>query len=394
MTQHNVGPGTSPTSISTTEAFLFAPLIYVDSKPQDPSKEYQARGMTLIAIQAPSSGPVAARQGDLIIPGQEVPFGGFSALLGYQSTDALPNKGAPDRDVYLLGATNAGLQLARVGIKDITTFDKYTFWNPETQNFTMSPPRPMVNDPRHVYQPGTFSSGSVFYSPYFKTFVMIYFNKMVDSIFYIRYLMLNEPLSTDPTWPAGGKNASGIIAEDAEALVKYPWSVEQKLYASPPGKGGFNYAGVAHPEYFNRRYFAKSLYTGNTPAKSLFNAWYGSRLIAEKDAGGDGKNLLLSWTSQKVGGTDNGIYEIQLAMIEFDDIPAEADVGASPTATESSSAKSNASPTHSKKPPQPVSSAFAAIEDRGARGMVLSSRLGLAAILIGLNLAFRHFPHS
>lgn len=32
----NLGPGTSPTSISTTQALLFAPLVYVDYKPQEP----------------------------------------------------------------------------------------------------------------------------------------------------------------------------------------------------------------------------------------------------------------------------------------------------------------------------------------------------------------------
>ena len=70
------------------QAFLYAPLVYVDSKPKDPSKEYQARGMTLITITAPDSGPIATRQGDLIIPGTEVAFGGFSPLLGFKSTDS------------------------------------------------------------------------------------------------------------------------------------------------------------------------------------------------------------------------------------------------------------------------------------------------------------------
>ena len=36
--------------------------------------------MTLITITAPDGGPVPVRQGDLIIPGTEVAFGGFSTL--------------------------------------------------------------------------------------------------------------------------------------------------------------------------------------------------------------------------------------------------------------------------------------------------------------------------
>lgn len=288
------GPGTSPTSISTTEAFLYAPLVYVDSKPQDPSKEYQARGMTLITITAPNSGPVAARQGDLIIPGTEVAYGGFSSILGYKSTDAAASeKESGDRTVYLLGMTAFGLQLARVGMNHLSDFSKYRFWSPQDLSFSASPPHPRFQDTSQIYLPGTFSSGSVFFSPYFKTFIMVYFNKMVDSTFYIRYLQLNAPLGQDATWIVGGKDGNRLEAEDAEALVKYTWSAEQRLYASPPGPGGFNYAGMAHPEYFNTQYFPQSLYPPKTPAKQRVNKWYGSG-----SAGIDGKALLLSWTSQ------------------------------------------------------------------------------------------------
>ena len=287
------GPGTSPTSISTTEAFLYAPLVYVDSKPQDPSKEYQARGMTLITITAPDSGPVAARQGDLIIPGTEVAFGGFSSIFGYQSTEATSAKDSGNRDVYLLGMATSGLQLARVGMNHLSDFSKYTFWDPQGHNFSASAPDPKLQDASRIYLPGTFSSGNVFFSPYFKTFIMVYFNKMVDSTFYLRYLQLNGPLRQDTTWIAGGKNGKGLEAEDAEALVKYIWSAEQKLYASPSGPGGFNYAGMAHPEYFNTQYFARSLYPSKTPTRERVNEWYGPG-----GAGVDGKTLLLSWTSQ------------------------------------------------------------------------------------------------
>ena len=287
------GPGTSPTSISTTQAFLYAPLVYVDSKPQDPSKEYQARGMTLITITAPSSGPVAIRQGDLIIPGTQVAYGGFASILGYKSTDAATEDDSGNRDIYLLGMTASGLQLARVGMNDLNNFSRYRFWNPRGQNFSARPPSPSLRDAAQIYLPGTFSSGSVFFSPYFKTFIMVYFNKMVDSTFYARYLQLNGPLGPDAIWIAGGKNGNGLEAEDAEALVKYTWSAEQKLYASPLGPGGFNYAGMAHPEYFNTQYFPKSLYPPKTPQEKRGNAWYGPG-----SARIDGKSLLLSWTSQ------------------------------------------------------------------------------------------------
>lgn len=279
--------------------------------------------MTLISITASESGPVAARQGDLIIPGTQVAFGGFAALLGHPSTDAPGKKDSNECDLYLLGMTNAGLQLARVNINDLTTYSKYTFFQPHNLSFTATPPDPNLTNYEYIYVAGTFSSGGVFYSPYFVTFIMVYFNKMTDSTFYIRYLDLDTPLSSDPVWIQGGKNGTGIIQEDAEALVKYAWSPEQILYRSPPGLGGFNYAGTPHPEFFNRQYFAQSLYPDATPDAQKRNVWYGSDLVPEPGAGGDGRHLLLSWTSQLHGGLDTGIYQIQLAMVEFGAIPAK-----------------------------------------------------------------------
>lgn len=290
------GPGTSPTLISTTQAFLFAPLVYVDSKPQNPSMEYQARGMTLISIMAPDSGPVATRQGHIVIAGTEVAFGGFSTLLGFKSTDSAADLDNGERDVYLFGMTEFGLQLARVGINDLTDFKKYTFWNRCSNEFSTSSPDPTTSDGAQLYLPGSFSSGNIFYSPYFYTFIMVYFNNLVDSTFFIRYLQLDVPLANDSIWTRGGKNSKGIVAEDTEALIRYAWSAEQILYASPPGPGGFNYAGVAHPEFYNTQYYPQSLYSPHTPRSKRSNAWYGP--LPQESPGPDGKDLLLSWTSQ------------------------------------------------------------------------------------------------
>ncbi|MCJ1249930.1 hypothetical protein MMC30_007156 [Trapelia coarctata] len=347
-----IWPGTSPTPISTTQAFMYAPLVYVDYKPQDPSKEYQARGMTLIAITIPDThkgGPVAVRKGDLVIPGNEVAFGGFATLLGHVST-ADPTRDNTTRDIYLIGAAKNGLQLARVALDDALAYAKYTYFEPQNLGFSSTAPSPDITDSRKMYLPGTFTSGSVFYSPYFSTYVMIYFNRMVDSTFYIRFLDLNQPLGTDAIWTVGGKNGQGIQQEDAEALVKYTWSPEQKLYVSPTGPGGFNYAGGAHPEYFNRQYYAQSLYTDSTPFRQRRNAWYGSSLLDEADAGGDGRHLLLSWTSQIQGGLNNGIYQIWLAKVEFDSLPVKPSASSTASGASVSTPTSGPSPTDSLGP--------------------------------------------
>lgn len=303
--------------------------------------------MTLISITAPSSGPIATRQGDLVIPGTEVAFGGFSALLGSVSTDVSENTKDGEHDVYLLGMTDGGLQLARVGVNNIGSYDKYMFFDPETLNFTTDSPSSKASDPRKVYLPGTFSSGNVFYSPYFSTFLMIYFNKLADSTFYIRYLNTDSPVGSDAIWGRGGRHGEGIQSEDVEALVKYAWSPQQTLYGSPPGKGGFNYAGMAHPEYFNRQYFGQSLYPDGMRAAKRKNDWYGSQLTAEPDAGGDGRHVLLSWTSQLHGGLDASFYQVQLAMVEFDDIPTStATITSAPSNTFGSTIPPHSTTSH------------------------------------------------
>ena len=348
--------------------------------------------MTLIAIKATDSGPAALRQGDLIFPGTEIPFGGFSALMGFTSANSTSADDEGNRDIYLLGVASAGLQLARAGINDLNDFNKYTFWDPQTRQFSAEPPKPTVNDTSQIYLPGSFTSGGIFYSPYFGTFLMIYFNSMVDSTFYLRYLQLNEPLGQDETWTTGGKNGKGIIAEDVEALVKYQWSAEQKLYESPPGKGGFNYAGNAHPEFFNTQYFPQSLYPSGTKFSQQRNEWYGSSVISQKDGGGDGKNLLLSWTSQVQGGTDTGIYQIQLAILTFDDIP-ETGVLTSPTKSAGSATSSSTGVGSHPSVHISVSSVLAAV-GKGTAARLPETKLVYVWWFVCLALPLMHIVYT
>ena len=370
-----------PTPISTDQALIFAPLVYVDSKPRDPSKKYQGRGMTVVTITAPDSGPVAVRQGGLIFPGTEVPFGGFATLLGYPKFDPPTSHRSTDRDLYLLGMTDAGLQLARVDMNDINDHSKYSYFQPQFLNFSDQTPDPGITDYRDIYLPGTFTSGTVFHSPYFSTFIMVYFNKMVDSTFYVRFLDLDKNLTNSEIWVQGGKYGTGIWAADAEALVWYGWSPEQKLYVSPTGKGGFNYAGAAHPEYFNRQYYSPSLYPDGTPAAGRRNDWYGESLVKESDAGADGRHLLLSWTSQIKGGFDTGIYEIQLATVEFDEIPSN------PNSAQPSWPTSSGHPTPGHEPAHPADCGYRCLGSPSG-GTSLMPLLGLKLLRGSATLAF------
>ena len=165
--------------------------------------------MTLVTIKAPSSGPIAAREGGLIIPGTEVAFGGFATLLGFTSTTDSPS-GNDTRDVYLLGAASNGLQVARVALDNVGIYTDYSYFDPQNLQFCETSPDPNISDYTQIYLPGTFTSGGVFYSkemremtlgtlliktgPYFFTYLMVYFNRMADSTFYVRFLDLNQPL--------------------------------------------------------------------------------------------------------------------------------------------------------------------------------------------------------
>ena len=108
---------------------------------------------------------------------------------------------------------------------------------------------------------------------------------------------------------------------------------------------GFNYAGMPHPEYFNRQYFAPTLYPPGTPDDRRINDWFGGSMIPETNAGSDGKHLLLSWTSQLKSDTESGIYQVQLAIVEFDDINAESN-SPPPTASPTSTGKHGHKPVN------------------------------------------------
>ncbi|KAI9791067.1 MAG: hypothetical protein M1816_004298 [Peltula sp. TS41687] len=344
-----IWPGTAPTPVNRTHAFLYAPVVHVNSDPEDPAGRYMPRGMTLVWISTSDDGPQAYRTSRLLFPDEQVPYGGYGAVVGSPSHDTARFRSKDDRDVYLLGVTDAGLQMARVDLKHIEIPSAYSYFNPIQADFTHEHPSPNNANKDEIYMPGTFTSGTLFFSPYLKTFVLVYFNRMVDSTFYIRFLDLNQPLKD-------ARPRGSIGARDVEALVRYSWSEEQVLYRSPPGKGGFNYAGAAHPEYFNRQYYPRTTHfalRNKLPWAAHGNEWYGASEVSEPTSGGDGKHLLLSWTSQLRGGFDKGIYEIQLARIEFDDIPARLMPSTSTSTSSSSSSTPTATTTGGSMPTTP-----------------------------------------
>ena len=287
--------------------------------------------MTLISVTAPKSGPAASRVLETLFLGNEINWGGFSALVGIPMTKS---KATPtmEPDVSLFGNTNGGLQLARVALGNIRVEPAYEYFQPSTCSFIKTQPGRDDSNSSHTYLPGSFSSGSIFYSPHLSTFLLIYFDSLADSTFLVRYLDLTDLICPADGWTKGGRNGKGVTGDDVEALVRYGWSPAQTLYVPPIGGAGFNYDGFAHPEFFTRHYYTDWVSGG------VQNDWYGNGVLQEADAGGDGKHLLLSWTSQEKGGTyGNGkYYQVMLAKVEFGDSPLRFS-----SATKQSSAEQN-----------------------------------------------------
>ena len=323
------GPGSSPTSVQPSKAFFYAPVVYVNLKPDGVTQIYETKSTTFISVDLPEDGkaPIARRRNNIDLSDDGVAFGDFGTLLGYTDTEE-PHK----RDVYLLGRADSGLQLARVALEDCLDPSRFTYYTPSLQKFTSSLPLRSLSALHDIYLSGSFSSGSIFYSCYFKTFLLIYINNFADSTFRLRFLDLNAPRALSDTWPRGGRNGQGIVAEDSEAIAQYAWSEEQVLYISPNGNSGYNYAANAHPEYFNRHFYANSLYAHDTPKQKRQNEWLGSSLVNERKAGGDGKHLLLSWTAQVRDGRGSGVlWEIWMAKVEFADLPIDSPSKREPT---------------------------------------------------------------
>ena len=302
------------------------------------ASQYKAQGVTLITIKAGQAGPIASRATEVLFLSQDVPYGVFASIVGHANNNI-------HLDIYLFGIATSGLQLARVKSTLMKDFRAYEYLEPATCSFTSTAPSAEIGNLSDIYLPGNFSSGSIFHSPFLKTFLLVYFNSEADSTFYARYLDSDIPLCPTNKWIKGGKYGNGIQAGDVEAVYRYAWSSEQVLFRSPPGPKGFNYAGLAHPEFFNNQYYAQSSYWYQGISSETESGWFGGGLVEQEQAGGNGRHLLLSWTSQEENSIGGGRYQVMLAKVEFDDIvqssttPATTlpQTGSSPTATSNKS---------------------------------------------------------
>jgi len=88
---------------------------------------------------------------------------------------------------------------------------------------------------------GNFMTADLVYSPYHKTFLLIYQDKYMDNTIYYRSLQAPAPLSS----------SAGASADLVENIVKYDWSEQEVLLKAPaPGEDAI-YAGGPLVGYFD-----------------------------------------------------------------------------------------------------------------------------------------------
>ena len=159
-------------------------------------------------------------------------------------------------NLYLMSADG---RIAKVGYDAAGDKSQYTYWTGGVTYGTNTLQAAQMVDVSGSPISGSmcsFSTGDIFYSTPYQTWIIIYMTTCVDSAFYIRY------------------SASGRI--------EGPYSEQQKLYQTVPAADdvtGMNYAGHSYPQFLGDR---------------------------------SGREVLLSWTEQPAGG-----YQMGMAKVTF-----------------------------------------------------------------------------
>ena len=175
----------------------------------------------------------------------------------------------------------------------------------------------------------------LFYSPYHKTFIMVYLTSYVDDTFYYRYLQAPEPIEP-PTFTSDANVNTSFFLRDrtihekdgqhqdqVESILHHTWSPEQILYeASNPGprkrsSSSSSLSSSSSPSLPPPRRL-KSRTNEYIYAGCVHRGYYGEG----EDITKGGRKMLLSWTRDT--GVDpadvvtGGGYEHVTAHVEME----------------------------------------------------------------------------
>ncbi|KAK7183176.1 hypothetical protein DPSP01_011441 [Paraphaeosphaeria sporulosa] len=174
---------------------------------------------TLVEISAdPVAGPKVERVVPQLFYADESPlYGGFSTVVAHASSE-----------LYLLSkewdasTLTGGMRVAKVPTSSYKDRATYTYWD----GSSWTPDLAVASRaPAGLLFSASLSTGDVFWSEYYSTYMVVYFNTFADSTFYMRYAL--------------------------EGTVTGKWSDEIKLAVTQPGLGPqpYNYAGHAYPTF-------------------------------------------------------------------------------------------------------------------------------------------------
>ncbi|KAJ4304694.1 hypothetical protein N0V90_000221 [Kalmusia sp. IMI 367209] len=175
---------------------------------------------TLVEITAdPITGPSVERViPQLFYEGEAPLYGVFSTIVSHESNDLYLFSSEFDASTL-----SGGMRVAKVSTTSYTDRSQYQYWDGASWSTDLNTASKAQEG---LLFTSNLSTGDVFWSNYYNTYMVVYFNSFADSTFYMRYAL--------------------------EGTVTGKWSEEIKLFATQPGTGPgetYNYAGHAYPTF-------------------------------------------------------------------------------------------------------------------------------------------------
>ena len=231
--RYAVWPESSLIPLNQSHSIMYASLVYDEVNMSTQEAKFTTLGNTLLLVSVDDNyGPTAQRVVKQLFRQNEVTWGSLGGFRSWGSSGV----GGMDGEVYVFGQVNDGVLIARTSPSGVSDRSSYLYWNGSSWSSGMLP----TNATSYLLHTPVMDL-DVVYSPYHKTFVMVYLTPNADNTFYYRYLKPESPILPPH---AGG-------TEDyAEAMVRDEWSGEQKLYTAHDPATGYIYAGALHSGYF------------------------------------------------------------------------------------------------------------------------------------------------
>ncbi|KAK4918218.1 hypothetical protein LTR66_016888 [Elasticomyces elasticus] len=243
--RYAVWPNSSPIPLNTSHALIYAPLVYlqVDMQGQS-SPRYTSLGNTLLLISIdPVFGPHADRVHNQFFDAYEVSWGSLGGIRAWTSSG--PSAQGVNGDLYLFGATDTGVLMARTEASSFADRSSYNYWTGTSWSTDM-PPNDATSNTHIVDRP--VMNMDLVYSPLHRTFLLIYLTPNADNTFYYRYLVSSSNTTLNILLPY----VEGGDPDYVEQIISpnNKWSEEKVLFSVPAPARGYIYAGGLHAGYF------------------------------------------------------------------------------------------------------------------------------------------------